>query len=461
MSKNSAISQSIQDAFVYLSITDSKFLQMARRSVKPQHFSSQVTEDLVDICYSYFDQFKEAPDKHFHDELVRSLQGKDEDSKRLYVDYLTRLQGIEQPNQAYVISRINTFVKAREFEKAAVKFVELTKEEKFDEAKALMIAALKVGIEKEEIGIKYLQVQTPSYYETENIGSYVMPFGIKTFDDSLPRGLRRTDFLCLLGGFKAGKSWYCTFLGKECLLNGLKVVHISHENSAEEVEMRYDMAIGGFKSYGDDPVQIETIDESGTLISTESTVIPSVFELEKVRSIRRRIAKFGGELIIRKYPMGRCSMNEMERYLDYLETYEGFVPDVVINDYIEKMKLPSGEGRRDGINEAYERSKGLADERKILMVTVSQVKREALEKRILNMQDWAEDIRKEGVVDAAFSVSRTRAQATANRMQMLMLVNRHGKMGFGCVIANNFEIGQFCVADWPLKMKEDKDDGKD
>jgi len=55
---NSVISQRIQDSFVYLAITNTKFLQLARGVVKPQYFSSQITEDVISICYSYFDQLE-------------------------------------------------------------------------------------------------------------------------------------------------------------------------------------------------------------------------------------------------------------------------------------------------------------------------------------------------------------------------------------------------------------------
>jgi len=451
MNKNSAVSQRIQDAFVWLSITDQKFLLIARRSVKSKWFSSQVTEDIIELCYTYFDQFNVAPGDHLHDELVRFLSGKPNDTKRLYIDYLTKLQSIDPPNRAYVISRINTFVRAREFEEAAIKFVQLTKEEKFEDARNLMTQALRVGIQEEDVGIKYLS-GTPTYLETEAEEDYLIPVGIPTIDERMPRGMRRTDFVVILGGYKAGKSWSCNHMGKEGMLRGLKVLHISHENSAKEVEMRYDMSFGALRSFGDDPyVSIEEIDFDGNVVKTDRVSTQSVFDASRVMQIRKRVARFGGELIIKKYSMGQCDINEIRRYLDYLETYENFNPDIIINDYVEKMKLPTGEWRRDGINDVYMQSKGIADDRKLLMITVSQTTRDALEKEFLRQKDFAEDIRKLGDVDLAFGISRTRAQAEQKRMQFYVIANRHGPMDFGCKMATNFDIGQFCVADWGLK----------
>jgi hypothetical protein len=452
MNKDSTVSQSVQDGFVYLAITNTKFLQASRKSIKPQYFSSQVTEDLLTLCYSYFDQFAKAPDQHFHDELVRFLQDKEEDKKQLYVDYLLKLEKLETPNEAYIISRINAFVLSREFEKAAIKFIELAKKGEYEEAKQIMTSAIRTGIAKEDVGLRYLDGQTPTYYESEaGNNEYLMGTGFQTLDRRMPRGLRRTDFLLVLGGDKGKKSWACVHFGKEALIHGLKVLHITHELSLEETEMRYDRMLGGLVSYNKEPVTIEKIDNDGNLITKERIQADSVFDQQKVSQARKRAARFGGELIIKKYPMGYCTMDETIRYLDYLEAYEGFIPDLLMVDYIEKMRLPQKMERRDAINDYYILLKGIADERKLLAITVSQVTRDALQKKTLGQKDPAEDIRKMGNADLILGISQTKTQSIENRMQLTVMANRHGIQDIGCVFASNLDIGQLCVKDWEIK----------
>jgi hypothetical protein len=150
-------------------------------------------------------------------------------------------------------------------------------------------------------------------------------------------------------------------------------------------------------------------------------------------------------------------MDEIERYLDYLETYKNFIPDVVINDYPEKMKLPFGEYRRDGIHEIYMNMKRIAEERKQLWFTVSQVKREALEKKLLNKGDFGEDIRKLEDVDLALGISHNRVQAASNRMQAFVLAARQDADSFGCCFDLQLDAGQFMVNCWPLKLKEEEE----
>jgi len=80
------ISQHIQDCFVFLSIMDADFLRMARIAIKPSWFSSQVTEDIIRLCYDYYDQFQQAPENHLHDELVRFLHKADEDREVITIN---------------------------------------------------------------------------------------------------------------------------------------------------------------------------------------------------------------------------------------------------------------------------------------------------------------------------------------------------------------------------------------
>ena len=124
------------------------------------------------------------------------------------------------------------------------------------------------------------------------------------------------------------------------------------------------------------PKEVEFIeyDEEGAVIGTHTELRESVFSVEAVRAVRDKVRRFGGRAIIKKYPMGTCSVGEIDRYLDYLETFKHFIPDMLIGDYVEKMKMPkAGEGR-DSINETYINLKRIADERNIADVTASQIK---------------------------------------------------------------------------------------
>jgi len=451
MRKSGAVDQRIQDFFILLAIKDTKFLKSARQTVKTSYFGSWVTQELVQICYSFFDQFGEAPGIHFRDEIIRHLGTKTTEDADLFMTYLERIQEIDPPNQAYVISRINKFVQAREMEIGAVELARKAKEGDFDTCRELMQKMLKVGIVEEEVGLDYFKSTLPSYLRANRSNEKLIGLGMAPLDALFPRGLCRTDFLCLLGGFKGAKSFGCIYFGQLALLSGLRVLHVTHELSLEDTEKRYDMGFGGLIGETDrksDSVNIEIPNIDGSRGILETIERPSVADYGAVSDTRRKIRRLGGSLIIKKYPMGQCTMGEIERYLDYLETFNGFVPDVFINDYIEKMKVPGGE-RRDAINDMYMQMKGIADERKLLSITVSQATREALQKHKLSQKDFAEDIRKLGNVDLVLAISQTEAMAQQDRRLLWMLANRNGAMDYGAVFTTNLKIGQFKIDCWP------------
>ena len=458
-----AISQRIQDYFVLSAISDTKFLRASRQIVKSSYFGSEVTQNLVRLCYTYYDQFGEAPATHFRDEVTRYLKNRKAEDAELYMIYLDRLQELDLPNQAYVTSRINSFIQAREFEIGAVELARFAKEGDFEKAKVLMQKMLRSGIISEEVGLKYFDGGYPSYMLERGANEKLIDFGMPPLDRRLSRGLCRTDFLCLLGGYKGKKSFGCVYLGIQGLLKGRKVLHITHELSMEETEKRYDAGLGGLvldSNVRSDVIKIEIPTEDGEEGEYQDLELSAVGDVNVVKSVRRKVGRLGGELIIRKYPMGQATMGELQRYLDYLEAFEGFVPDIVINDYIEKMRIPMQEKRNDAINDMYLQSKGIADERKLLMITVSQSTRDALRKHKLSQKDFAEDIRKLGNVDMVISISQTDEMAENNRMMAYVMANRSGLQDFGCKFSQNLEIGQFCVKSWNFKTAKTKDRGE-
>jgi hypothetical protein len=450
MKKNAALSSRVQDSFVYLCITDKSFLAIAYPSIKSSHLTGEVRQDLLQICYDYFTQFDDAPQQHFHDELIRFLTDKDDEKKKHYLDYVSKIQEMEPPSTAYIISCVNTFVQTREFEQALVKAAKLTERGDLIQARELMSTTLRVGIAKEEVGINYFDVPVPTYSLPGRSTEYLMPLGFPTLDQVYFRGLCRTDFMVVYGGYKAGKSWEMVYLGYQALLRGLNVVHITHEMSAEDTEIRYDMQVGGMTSYPEVSIQgvhVQQYDDTGKSEGANLVYPRNIEDTDYSMAVRRQLLRYGGKLIIKKYPMGSCTMSEINRYLDYLENFEGIIPDVVLNDYIEKMKVDGGKQKRfDIINDMYITSKGIADKRKLLMVTGSQVNKGAQSKKVLYKGDGAEDSRKDGNVDLAIAI----AEDKDNVMNCSIVAGRFGGNGGRCKYYQNLNIGQVCLQTWPF-----------
>jgi len=441
------VSQHLQDSFLYLCITSDEFLGLVRPDLLPDFFSSSVCANCVRIVYDFWDTFKRAPKDHFHDELIKRLVDIPEKDRPFYSEYLKKVQALNPPDYKYVIRQVNDFVQCRELESAVIRCAELVKDGEFDQAKTIMYEAFKVGIKHENIGLDYIKDRN----NLKNRGDgpdYLMSTGIDALD-KLIGGYSRSRFVCIMGGYKGNKSWALLHTAKVALVHGLKVLFVTHELTEIEVEMRMDMMWGAMVNEKEPKeVKIKTRDESGkfdTIVDTR----PSVYDIDAVSKSRDVMMRFGGRLIIKKYPINTCTMEELNRFLDYLEQFEDFVPDVLINDYADIMSFTSEfDEKRHGLNNLYLGHKTIADERNILVMTASQVTVEAIKKRRIKMSDFSEDKRKAGNVDLALAICQTEKMEELGMMSMNVVANRSGAMNVGCTMLYNLDIGQFCLNSW-------------
>jgi len=447
----------MQDNYIFLAITDKVFLGAVRAVLKPELLTSSIAAEILQICYDFFDRFGEAPGDHLHDEVVRILPFKKEPDRELYLDYLTKLQSERPPQRSYCIETISSFVKEREVGEALITAAGLLQKGQVAEVQNVLFRALKSGVDLENTGLHYRE--SKGYAERVIEGpdgfylDYLCGIGIP------PLGwlkLKRGQFVTTLGYYKSGKTWFLMHLAREALLRGLRVLHVSHEVSLDEMELRYDMMLGAFHNKGPDPFPVQyTRWEDYRVPSTE--VRPSVLNIAAVKETRRRIFRFGGDLIIKKYPMGSCTMDELERLVNHLEQFEGWSPDVVLNDYADIMAPSPGFERKDTrhvVNEIYVRHKRLADERGILVATVSQINRDGAIAEFIHSNHMSEDIRKAGNVDVALAINQTEAMRKENWGRFHVLLNRSGPMGIYCCYTSCFDTGQFIVDTWEEEKKD-------
>lgn len=453
------LSQHLQDCIVQLCITETPFLQLVRSSLDPALLPSTVASDVVQRAFEYFDISggKRAPGDDISDLLGRSLRNAKPETRQLYYSYLQRLSEMKPACTEYVISQLSTFIRQREWEKAAISFAELVASQKFEEAQLLMSNALKAGVSKFEAGCEYFKDFSSLTVPEEQL--FVMSSGISHLDKYV-RGFKRQELICVMGGPKGKKSYCLTHMGGMALLHGLNVVHISHENSQQETEERYDRWAGGLCSREDEGQEISlySYDATRKRMQSEQIVVPCITDSARRRAARARLQAYGGRLFVKKFPMGTCSFSDLTLYLDYLERQENFVPDVLINDYPDIMRLngKSEEQKRHQLNEIYIQLKGLADERKLVVFICSQVNRQAIRSKRPSMKDFAEDIRKAANIDLGFSICQTDEQAVSGTGSLYILAGRRGVMDVGCGIVMNIKTGQFCSDSYEMKFGDEQ-----
>jgi len=446
------VSQHLQDCILFLCIIDTDFIRVAKSNI-PTNYFSQVTGDLIRLVYNYYDMFKRAPSDgkdmkdDFYTEFLRFVEQFDEDRKKLYFDYLERIGRMGEeapPSKEYVLSRINKFLRARILEGALMESAPLVEQGDFERVEQILMKALKSGVPLEE---KFLTIPDdgPAFLREKNIVSEIVAhLGVPLLDRRIG-GLRRGQLICFFGPAKGAKSWACLNVAYQAMSLGYRVLYLSHELTAQEIGQRVYQKVGGLSTEPEEEVKEVTVKYLEDEVEKEQTFLPkSIQDVNEQEEVARLLSRFTGKLKVRKYPMGTCSVGEVERLLDYLETFESFIPDVVVTDYVEIMALPRREEKHEAINETYIGLKSIADQRNLLMVTASQITRAGYGKsRVAQAYLPAGDIRKLANIDLGISLCASEAQAAQNLMNVFVEVNRSGPQGFGCTIYNVFEIGQF------------------
>jgi hypothetical protein len=454
------VSQNIQNCFVLLCITNTDFLKTASLSIPAEYFGSTISERIVQVCYDFYDKFKQAPQNHFYDEMVEVLANEEPEKKDLFYAYIEQLNGMETPSHTYVLSRMNDFIRAREFKKAALEFVKLAEDGDFDTAREIMTEALKVGARFEDEALHYFDREQPLWASDSDDGQLLITLGIPVLGNQVL--LRRKQLVTILGGMKGKKSWWLCWLGREALKRGLKVLFVSHELGAEEIERRFDMMFSGLVSRETyENVRFVGYGADGQEVHSEVRTVGALPDnIDQVMKARRVIKSYGGNLIIKKYPMATCSIGELERLLDHFEAFNNFVPDVLINDYPTIMRLPRSQDElRHQLNQAYMHHKRIADERNLLVITAAQTNKQGLEKAFISRKDIGEDQRILANVDLIVAVSQTDTMEEGNQMRVSIMAARSDKDHLHCMVSNNIAIGQVVVDSWiPEERHEDEDE---
>lgn len=158
-------------------------------------------------------------------------------------------------------------------------------------------------------------------------GSKKVPFGILALDNCTYGGSNpeNGDLDCLLARSGTGKSRWLRFRGTEAARLGKKVLHIQLEGTKEETEKNYDSTWTAL-----------------TIPEIEKGHLDEEFK-EELQSIIDNILQEGGDIAVEAFEQfGKASVHDIRRYIEEYERETGYLPDLVIIDYLELLDPGTG-----------------------------------------------------------------------------------------------------------------------
>ena len=258
--------------------------------------------------------------------------------------------------------------------------------------------------------------------------------------------------LMLFGGAAGrGKTWFLVHAGKHALMDRKKVVHLSGEIDEEEVIGRYYQSIFSV-SKRKEPVEItefeRDLDEFQGL--TRNDYKPQ-FSLEDERiapiELEQHMISFGKKaenLWVKRFKPNEWTVGHIRAYLDMLEQTEGFVPDMIIVDYLGLLKKDI-KNVRGSMSMNCEDLRGLMIERNAAGVTAHQLSKAGELAVMAKGTHLAEDWSIMGTCDAVVTYSCTDLEFEHGLGRMFVSKNRSDKDRFQIVVTQAYAVGQFAL----------------
>lgn len=446
--KEEQLSGALQENLLTLLVFDEPSAKMIRASVPARLFESAVFRDVATHAINFIDQFGTVAGEHIADSLEDILQGEDKRKASSYKRLLDNLLiARETVNAEYVISQLHKFVRQQNLKAAVVKAVEAIEDGRIDEAELALQKGLNTQVVAFDMGI--LIGDTDNALAFLDTQEEPLLTGITELDRR-GIGLVRKEQLVLMAPAGKGKTWGLIQLGKWALLQRHSVLHITLEMSAKRVAQRYIQAFFAIaRRQATVMLPTMTKDSAGAMsdvfyeqVERATLMDPNI--RAKLTSRMHREFRRRPPLIIKEFPTGSLTIQQLEAYLDGLERYHKIVPDIVIIDYPDLMSVDA-ENLRVSIGALNKALRGLAVRRNFAQAIASQSNREGAKARMVDSTHAGEDYSKIATADTVLTYSQTPAEKKLGLARLLAAKARNEEDGFVTLITQQYAIGQFAL----------------
>lgn len=256
----------------------------------------------------------------------------------------------------------------------------------------------------------------------------------------LLKDFHRGDLVGVGAPQKRGKTWMLMYFAIQAMLRGYKVGYWTLEMDAELMRMRINQALTGYPKY-ETAIKLPFIDDNELY---HRCFTKKGIELENALSVTRKLRRQlkSGGLYVFDMSTGGCTVSDMEATLKNAEYYDNKCIDILIADYADIMEAENPKlDYRNQLNSIWKGLKVLAEERKILVITASQLDRSTLSGKG-GTGNIAEDIRKFSHVSHWITLLQTAEEKEAGVMRTTVEGRHDYFSSKELVLLQNLSIGR-------------------
>lgn len=486
------LTRAAQENLISLLAHSNKHGKVIAQLIDPQLFEGDYRVIATRVV-EYWKKHKKAPRVHTSDllsDVIHDAKNRRSETYKRILRAMADLAASGEINIEYVMQQLKQFTRLQHMKDAILRSADILQKQQelgIGDVETMLGDLMRAREFNFEAGVRLSDaVPIVSDYLEKRMSEFAL--GITHLDDRSIVPYRKAAMIFLAPTGK-GKSWFLVRVGKTALLQRKRVLHVTLEMDEDEVAQRYYQSIFAMPKHdvedgvmtvpklryekarpGGKPSIIKAITTQEVEAGTSFTSSKGMMVLDrKVREWKRPLAN----IIIKRFPMRSITVDDLSAYIDTLEASTGFVPDLLILDYIGIMKTDA-KNHRISLGRTFEDFRGLLQRRNIAGVTASQVGRVGMEAKTLRVTHVAEDISLINTSDIALTYSQTDAEHAAGLARLFVDKARSDADKFGLVITQNYRLGQFALqsamlntayyADHmpqPLKAKGEGDDEGD
>ena len=311
--------------------------------LKEEYFESEGNKQIYKCVSEYVQKYGSEPTI---EALFVELEGKHGINEKVYteiVETLNKLSNDKEPvsDLEFLLEKTESFCRDQAFMRTLLLGSDILTGENtkvsMGTVQKLMQDALAITFDS-NVGYDLFEDYKERYeLETDDVKRY--PFDINVLNRITNGGLKPKTLNVFVAGVHVGKTMFMCHLSKTWMSHGHNVLYISMEMAEEEIALR---------------VVSNVLDKP----------IKQLEELKKYKKndyfdmMEKAKSKIRGKLVVKQCPTSQASVINFHALLQELKTKKGFVPDIVVVDYINIVS-PSSFSKNDNM---YTKIKTVAEE---------------------------------------------------------------------------------------------------
>jgi len=465
------ISNSVQENLITLLQMDDQHGRLVANLVDVELFEGEY-RIVAQRFLTYWKRYGVAPKAHAIDLFADIIDTPNKKAKAFRGIILSAIQLYESGlNTGYVMQQLQLFMRQQKLKQSILKASEMLSraqdQEAVEEVEATLSDLLRSRDFAFDPGTRLDDIDGLLDYLATARDEF--PTGITVLDRRRVVPARGTIMLFLAGKGR-GKSWFLVNCGKHSLIHRKRVLHLSLENDAEEVKLRYWQAFHAIAKQPIESVDVLTFRERQDPDADFSdrvrlSHVPVGFSLAthdarlELESRMERMQMWSENLRIKRFPNRMLTPDALRGFLDSLESTQNFIPDILLLDYAKLMKI-SMRDYRHSVGENMEQLRAIAVERNLALVTVDQFNRAGYDAKQGKSTNIGEDWSQVHTADIVMSFSATDEERKRGLGRIYVDHCRTEDDKFAFMLSQNYAIGQFCIQSMALP-KGYKVDGLD